>query len=65
VTGRVYALPTMMEEGKVGLWGWGKAAVPGSKVVWYEVPESATQMMGVGVSYEDIEARWSRQWRAC
>jgi hypothetical protein len=42
VTGRVNPLPTMMGEGKVGLRGWGKKTIPGSRVVWYEASESAT-----------------------
>ena len=46
VTGRVDPLPTMMEEGKVVLWGWGKEIIQGSGVVWYEASESATQSVG-------------------
>lgn len=51
VISRVDPLPIMMEEEKVGLWGWGKALALGSGVVWYEVPELATQ---VGVGCEDM-----------
>jgi hypothetical protein len=46
VTGRVDPLPTMIEEGKVVLWGWGKEIIQGSGVVWYEASESATQSVG-------------------
>jgi hypothetical protein len=41
VTGRVDLLPTMMEDGKVRLWGWGKAMTLGSGVVWNEAPDLA------------------------
>lgn len=52
VTDRVNPLLTMMEEGKVGLRGWGKETVSGSGVVWYEVLESATQSVeGAEVCY--------------
>jgi hypothetical protein len=36
VIGRVDSLSTMMEEGKVGLQGWGKETVLWSEVVGYE-----------------------------
>ena len=49
VTGRVDPLSTMMEEGKVVLWGCGKDTVPELGVVWYEAPELATQSVGVAV----------------
>jgi hypothetical protein len=48
VTCKVDPLPTMMEEGKVGQWRWGKETIPGSGLVWYEVPKSATRSVGVG-----------------
>jgi hypothetical protein len=37
----------------VGLWGWSKATALGSRVVWNEAPELATQLMGGGVG-EDM-----------
>jgi hypothetical protein len=40
MTCRVDLVPTMMQEGKVGLRGWGKETVPESGVVWYEALES-------------------------
>jgi hypothetical protein len=49
VTSKVDPSPTMMEKGKVGLWGWGKETIMGSGVVWCQAPESATQSVeGVG-----------------
>jgi hypothetical protein len=63
----------------VGLWGWSKATALGSRVVWNEAPELATQLMGGGVG-EDMgcekkakggtpkeppEGGWGRERRAC
>jgi hypothetical protein len=44
----------MMEEGEVGLWGWGKVTVLVSGVVWNEAPLSATQSVG-GRGDKDME----------
>jgi hypothetical protein len=56
VTGRVDLLSIVMEEGEVGLWGWGKSTAPVSRVVWNEALELATQSVGGGGD-EDRGAR--------
>jgi hypothetical protein len=60
VTGKVDPLPTMMEEGKVRLPGWGKETILGLGVVWYEASGSATQPVGVGVGCDDIVVQGER-----
>lgn len=48
--GRVDPLLTMLEEVKVGLWGWGKEIALGLGVVRNKGPKSATQLVGGGGS---------------
>lgn len=53
VTTRVYPLPIIMEEGKVGLWGWGKETILGSGVVWCMVSESVVRVGCGDMGYEE------------
>jgi hypothetical protein len=46
MTGRVELLPTIMEEGEVGVARMVEGNNTGLRVVWYEVLESATQTVG-------------------
>jgi hypothetical protein len=54
VTGKTDPLPIMMDEGIAGLGGQKREMLPGSGMVWFDAPKSATHSVSESSCYSAI-----------